>query len=455
MKPSQEVVWEQILKTIEEKIGTERFSLWISNTRLVSFTDDLIKIGVPNLFIETWLEERLLEPISQAVKGALSRDVRVEFVIDGSLFRAMRQRTEEQVKEFARAARRKARSGLNEKMTFERFVKGRCNRLAYLCALKAAEGNDKMYNPLLLYASSGKTHLLQAIAHRMKRNFPDASILYVTADRFSTDFVWTLRSNRISSFRALYRNADALVIDDVHHLQGKTASLEEFLHTIDSVLSKGRRIVASSPLHPRELTGFKKQIISRLSQGMVVKIEPPDTKTLQKIVEQLTFELKSPYRDSFPQSVRNYLAERFAGNTRELIGAFTRLAAYVSLSDEHRKPLTISTAKAALGELLNDKPKKTNLAFIAEKVSKFFGISVDSLTSNSRKRSASIPRQVCIYLARRLTNSSFSEIGAFYGGRTHSAALFSDRKVNSFLSTDASLKGIVTRLEASIKAEAE
>jgi chromosomal replication initiator protein len=454
VKPCSEVVWEQILKAIEEKIGTERFSLWISNTRLVSVSDDSIKIGVPNLFIQTWLEERLLAPISEAVKSALSQDLQVEFVIDGSLFRAMRQKTEEQVKEFARAARRRARSGLNEKMTFERFVKGRCNRLAYLSALKAAQASDKMYNPLLLYGSSGKTHLLQAIAQKMKRDFPDASIIYVTAERFSTDFVWALRNKRISPFRALYRNADALIVDDVHNLQGKTASLEEFLHTIDSILSKGEQIIASSPVHPRELTGFKKQTISRLSQGMVVKIEPPDTKTLQKIVEQLTFELKSYYRNSFPQEVRNYLAERFSGDARELIGAFTRLAAYVSLSDEHGKPLTITTAKAALGELLNEKPKKVNLALIAEKVSRFFGLSVDSLTSRSRKRSASVPRQVCIYLARRLTGASLSEIGTFYGGRTHSAALFSDRKVNSFLTTDASLKEIVTKLEASIKAEA-
>lgn len=454
MKPSQEVIWEQILKAVEEKIGTERFSLWVANTRLLSLSEDLIKIGVPNLFVETWLEERLLAPISEAAETVLSRRVPVEFVIDGTLFRAMRQKAQQQVEEFARAARRKVRWGLNEKMTFERFVKGRCNRLAYLCALKAAECKEKMYNPLLLCSSCGKTHLLQAIAHKMRRDFPDASVLYVTANRFSTDFVWALRNNRISSFRALYRNANALIIDDVHHLEGKTASLEEFLHTIDSVLGRGGRIVASSLPHPRELTTFKKQIISRLSQGMVVKIEPTDTKTLQKIVEQLTFELKLPYRDAFPENVRNYLAERFAGNTRELIGAFTRLAAYVSLSEDH-KPLTISTAKAALGELLNDNPKKINLALIAENVSGFFGISVDSLTSSSRKRSASMPRQICVHLARKLTNASLSEIGSFYGGRTHSAALFSDRKVISFLAADASLKEVVTRLEASIKAQAQ
>jgi chromosomal replication initiator protein len=423
VKPSQEVIWEQILKAVEEKIGTERFSLWVANTRLLSLSEDLIKIGVPNLFVETWLEERLLAPISEAAETVLSRRVPVEFVIDGTLFRAMRQ-------------------------------KARCNRLAYLCALKAAECKEKMYNPLLLCSSCGKTHLLQAIAHKMRRDFPDASVLYVTANRFSTDFVWALRNNRISSFRALYRNANALIIDDVHHLEGKTASLEEFLHTIDSVLGRGGRIVASSLPHPRELTTFKKQIISRLSQGMVVKIEPTDTKTLQKIVEQLTFELKLPYRDAFPENVRNYLAERFAGNTRELIGAFTRLAAYVSLSEDH-KPLTISTAKAALGELLNDNPKKINLALIAENVSGFFGISVDSLTSSSRKRSASMPRQICVHLARKLTNASLSEIGSFYGGRTHSAALFSDRKVISFLAADASLKEVVTRLEASIKAQAQ
>ncbi|MFH1422612.1 MAG: chromosomal replication initiator protein DnaA [Planctomycetota bacterium] len=454
MTPSQDVIWSQILKAIEQKIGAERFGLWLGKTKFISLNNDVLKIGVPNLFIETWLEERLLEPISEAVEEALSQKIRVEFVIDGSLFRSMRKKTEEQVKEFTRAARKTMRLGLNDKMTLERFIKGRCNKLAYLSANKAAEAKEKMYNPLFIYGSDGKTHLLQAIAHKMKKDFPDKSIIYITADRFSTDFVWALRNNKISSFRSLYRNADALIVDDVHHLSSKTASLEEFLHTLDSVFSKGNKIVVSSGVHPRELTDFKKQIVSRLSQGMLAKIEPPDIKTLQKIVDLLTFELKPHYGAAFPQNVREYIAERFSGNIRELIGAFTRLAAYVSLSEEHKKQLTITTAKAALGELLG-KPKEINLAFIAEKVAKFFGIPVDSLIAQSRKRSTAIPRQICIWLARRLTNASLADIGRFYGKRTHSAALFSDKKINSFLTTDASLKEVVTKLETTIKAETE
>jgi chromosomal replication initiator protein len=378
----------------------------------------------------------------------------VHFQVDGALYRQMRRRTVRQVQEFERKASASARSGLNEKYDLERLAVGKCNRIAYLSAKRIVESPSELNNVLFIHGpdSSGKTHLLQGMAMQIARSEPEARVAYTSAEKFASQFVWALKNKKLSDFRDSFRETDWLIVDDVDILQTKKAAQDEFLHSIDFVLNCGRHVVAAANAHPNEL-GLRRRLAGRLLSGMVAAVELPDLATRVDILRKLSLDLSEATRKAFSERIFRYLAEKYSGSTRDLVGAFVKLGAYVSLLPGRDKTtrLTIGGAQRALADLGKDSPAVIGLDQVCEQTAGFFGLTTSAIMSKSRSKSISLPRQICMYLARRLTSSTFAEIGRHFGDRSHSAASSAEKRIAKLISADRAIGDSVAKIEAALK----
>lgn len=437
-----------------ERVGKERYNLWLHNTRLLELTGGTAKVGVPNLFVATWLEERLLGELTGAASDVLGRHVSVQFAVDGTLYRRMRRRTARQVQEFERKAHALARSQLNEKYDISRFAVGKCNSMAYLAATKFVESPAELNNMLLFHgpASCGKTHLLQGVALLLQKREPAANVVYTSGEKFASQFVWALRNKKLSEFRSTFREADWLIVDNIDMLQTKKAAQEEFLHSVDHVLNSSNRVVASASDHPAQLK-LRRRLTGRLLSGMVASLKLPDKATRVGILRKFSEDLAESTQKAFSQRVYEYLAEKFSGNVRDLVGAFVKLAAYVSLLSGKGPAtrLTLRGVERALADLGDDQPTRVTLGEICEQTAEFFGLSASAILSKSRRKSVALPRQICMYLATCLTDSTLKEIGKHFGGRSHSAVSSARKRMAQLITVDRAIGDSVARIEAALK----
>jgi chromosomal replication initiator protein len=437
-----------------ERVGKERYNLWLHNTRLLELSGSKAKVGVPNLFVATWLEERLLGELTTAASEVLGKHVAIHFAVDGTLYRRMKRRTTRQVQEFERKAHALARSQLNEKYDIDRFAKGKCNSMAYLAANRFVESPAELNNMLLLYGppSCGKTHLLQGIALLLQEREPGGNVVYTSGEKFASQFVWALRNKKLADFRSTFREADWLIVDNIDMLQTKRAAQEEFLHTLDHVLNSGHRIVGAASDHPAQLK-LRKRLEGRLLSGMVAGLKLPDKATRVEILRKLSRDVAEPTRKAFSQRVYDHLAEKFSGNVRDLVGAFVKLAAYVSLLSGKGPAtrLTLRGVEKALADLGDNRPAQVTLADICEQTAEFFGLSASAILSKSRRKSVALPRQICMYLATCLTSCTLKEIGKHFGGRSHSAVSSARKRVTQLTAVDRAIGDSVARIEAALK----
>ena len=437
-----------------ERVGKERYNLWLHNTRLLELSGSKAKVGVPNLFVATWLEERLLGELTSAASEVLGKRISIQFGVDGTLYRRMRRRTTRQVQEFERKAHALARSQLNEKYDIERFATGKCNRMAYLAAKKFVETPAELNNMLLVYGppSCGKTHLLQGIALLLHKREPRGNVVYTSGEKFASQFVWALRNKKLSDFRSTFREADWLIVDNVDMLQTKKAAQEEFLHSIDHVLNSGHPVVIAASDHPGQLK-LRRRLAGRLLSGMVAALKLPDKATRVSILRKLSQDLTEPTQKAFSLRVYEYLAEKFSGNVRDLVGAFVKLAAYVSLlsGKEPATRLTLRGVERALADLGDNQPAQVTLSDICEQTAEFFGLSSSAILSKSRRKSVALPRQISMYLATCLTSCTLKEIGKHFGGRSHSAVSSSRKRIAQLIAVDRAIGDSVARIEAALK----
>jgi chromosomal replication initiator protein len=451
---SLENAWTNVREKIQKEVGKERYNLWVQNTRLIELAGSVARIGVPNLFVATWLEERLLGEFRSAITEVFGKRLSVQFVVDGTLYRRMKRRTVRQVREFERKASASVRSGLNEKFALDRLAVGKCNKIAYLSARKIVDSPSELNNSLFIYGpdSCGKTHLLQGLAMQLAEERPESRVVYTTGDKFSNQFVWALKNKKLSEFRSTFREADWLIVDDVDVLQTKKAAQDEFLHSIDFVLNCSRHVVTASNAHPNEMK-LRRRLAGRLLSGMVADVRLPDFETRVEILGKLSTGLSKTTRKAFSLKIFKYLAEEFPGNTYDLVGAFVKLGAYVSLlpgkGDTTR--LSVRGVERALSDLGKGQPKEIGLERICEQTAEFFGLEVSAVLSKSRRKSVSLPRQICMYLARRLTRHTLAEIGSYFGGRSHSAVSSSERRIAKLITVDRATGDSVARIEAALR----
>ena len=451
---SLESTWSSIREKIYNNVGKERYNLWVRNTKLIELDGNVARIGVSNLFVCTWLEERLLSEFSTAVSEVLGRKMSVQFVVDGDLYRQMRHRTVRQVQEFERRVSATARTGLNDKYELDRLAVGKCNKIAYLSSKKFIESPGELNNILFIYGpdGGGKTHLLQGMALYISQKEPETRVVYTSGNKFANLFVWALKNKKLADFRSTFREAEWLIIDDIDSLQSKKSTQEEFLHGMDHVVNSGHRVVAVANAHPNELK-ISRKLSGRLLSGMVASVELPDVNTRIDILRKLSCDLSEATRKVFSERVFRYLAERFSGNTRDLMGAFIKLGAYVSLlpGNEKGTRLTIRGVERALSDLQDDRLTGITLGDICRQTAEFFGLSESGILSKSRRKSVSLPRQICMFLAKRLTDQTLSTIGEYYGGRSHSAVSSAEKRISKLTAADKAIGDSVARIEAALR----
>jgi chromosomal replication initiator protein len=335
---------------------------------------------------------------------------------------------------------------LSPDYTFDNFVIGPGNRLACAASVAVAQQPAKAYNPLFIHGGVGlgKTHLLQAICQTILHDNPQADICYLSCDSFINDFMDAVQNGQMHDFRNRYRHVDLLIIDDIHFLANRDRTQEEFFHTFNTLYQAGRQIVLSSDSPPNEIPQLEDRLISRFNWGLVARVDSPCYETRVAIVKK-----KAALRGlTLPEDVVAYIAGRIESNTRELEGAITKTQSLAMLNDE---PITLALAQDALGDRSGTPKNQLSIQTIIDAVTDFYGVKLSDLQSKRRHRSITVPRQVCMYLARKRTGYSLEEIGGYFGGRDHTTVMHAIRTIDDRVQQDTQFAGEITQLDTQLR----
>ncbi|MCG3182681.1 MAG: Chromosomal replication initiator protein DnaA [Planctomycetes bacterium] len=449
--------WNKVLTDLQEHVGEEVFNLWLRNTLIVRLEPELIEVGVPNLVVSDWLKSQFTGEILDSVNRVVGfRPGDIKYSVNGHLFRQLRKQEETARRaagEPSPTSRERAKAepapkqifNLNERYTLDRVIVGPNNQLAFNCAWEVARKPGESFNPLFIFGRTGvgKSHMLQGIAREVLERFPSKETLYIPAEYFVNQYVQSLQRRDVEPFRQRFRNLDMLIIDDLHFLSGKDASQQELLHTLNALEQSGKQVVLASDQHPRDLEEFMEQLTTRFMQGMIAEIELPPRNTRPAIIKSKL----EGHRQLFPQSVIEFLAEKLECNVRELEGYVTRLVALAGLTGEK---VTLQLAEQALQDFLSSRSRMVDLTDIENVVIAHYGVTSAQLHSRLRKRPVALARQVCMFLARRLTSYSLKEIGRFFGGKNHTTVVFAVQAIEDKVKKSAALNDEVEHLRRTL-----
>ncbi|MCF6154038.1 MAG: chromosomal replication initiator protein DnaA [Candidatus Brocadia sp.] len=432
-----------ILSVIKKVVTAQQFDIWFSCLRVFSITDNSITFVAPNNFIRDWLHGNYSDLFSSAVYKVLNSSREVIISTEDEVFE------QPPVLSFSADGSAPVTTGisddcysipLNKYYSFENFVVGPCNRLAHAAAVAVSESPGHAYNPLFIHGASGlgKTHLLHAINNLLTSKYA-MKTLFLSCERFVNHYISTIRSNSWDSFRELYRNADALLIDDIQLFENSQGSREEFFHTFNTLYNAKKQIVITSDCPPESIDTLEDRLVSRFKWGLLCGIDSATIETRIAIVERKA----SLWGINLSHEVASYLAENLPGNIRELEGAIARLNREEKIT---KNSITLDLAKKVIQYLSGNK-KTISIEAIIEAVSKRFHVTVSQLQSKRRTRSLALPRQIVMYLSRKLTNMSLVEVGGYIGGRDHSTVIHADEKIKQMLKKDKNLLFVLQKLE--------
>ncbi len=426
--------WERILQHLERRVNPHTFSTWFRPTRQQSIENGRLVVRVPTKAFRKRLSETYGELIRAVLVEVGMPDTQVEF-----------QPSEPERAAVAAAQPRldfeSAEHQLNPRFTFETFVVGASNQFAHAASLAVADRPSKAYNPLFLYGGvgMGKTHLMQAIGHRIKRHSPACRLTYISAEKFTMEVINSLRFDRMVSFRNRFHTVDVLLIDDIQFIAGKERTQEEFFHTFNALYDQQKQIVISSDSLPKEISSLEERLRSRFEWGLVADIQPPDLETKIAILQKKA----ETERVFLPDEVSEFIARSIKSNVRELEGALTRLVAFASLTGQ---PLNLATAHAALKSIIDSQDKRVTIELIQKRVGEHFQLRAEDLKIRSNSKAIAYPRQIAMYLVKQLTSASLPEIGRQFGGKHHTTVLHSINKIDTLRRTDKELNRTITKL---------
>ncbi len=428
-----ESLWNRCLRLLESELPMQQFTTWVRPLQVIE-RDGELKLLAPNRYVIEWLGDnslpRIRELIRELAVGAVP-DVVLDVgtrAVAAPAGGASVNGAADSLGLAAAKARRLAptvlSSRINADFTFDSFVEGKSNQLAKAAAIQVAGNPGKAYNPLFIYGGVGlgKTHLMHAVANKLRERSSDARLAYVHSERFVSDMVRALQHNTINEFKTAYRSLDALMIDDIQFFAGKDHSQEEFFHTFNALLESQQQVILTCDRYPKEVDGLEERLKSRFGSGLTVAIEPPELETCVAI---LMSKAAMSHVD-LPEEVAFFVAKRIRSNVRELEGALRRV---VATSNFTGRPITLEFAKDALRDLLALQEKLVTVENIQKTVAEYYKIRIADLLSKRRSRSIARPRQVSMALAKELTNHSFPEIGDAFGGRDHTTVLHACRRV--------------------------
>ncbi len=441
-------LWTKALAIVRAEVSEQCFTVWFQPLRALDLAGDTLKIGAPNTFCRDWLLENYSSLLDRALREAAGRPLGFEIAIFSRTEEPapLSRRMEGPAKKVSLPSYPGA-VNLNAKYTFANFVVGPSNRFAHAAALAVAESPARSYNPLFIYGpvGLGKTHLMQAIGLSLFEKRSDTKLLYISSERFVNELIDSIQNRTTLRFRQKYRNLDILLIDDIHFIAGKESTQEEFFHTFNTLYDANKQIVVSSDRSPKNIPGLEERLVSRFEWGLVTDVQAPDLETRVAILR------KKAEREvlAVPDDVCFFIAEQITANIRELEGALIRVVAYASLTGEK---VGVGLVKEVLKDCLPTMEKKITLEYIQKKVADFFGIGLLDMKSKKRTQSVAFPRQVAMYLVRKLTHLSLLEIGDGFGGKDHSTILHACQKIERQQETDEELRRVLDGLLKDIQA---
>jgi chromosomal replication initiator protein len=427
--------WDRILHHVERRVNPHSFNTWFRPTRLESADEGRIVVRVPTRLFR----KRLTETYGQILQGVLVEvgleNTRIEYIC------VEQDATEGVPSTQARLDFDSVSHQLNPRYTFETFIVGASNQFAHAAAQAVAEQPSKSYNPLFLYGGVGlgKTHLMQAIGHSIKKRNPAIRLTYVSAEKFTNEVIASLRFDRMSSFRDRFRTMDVLMVDDIQFIATRERTQEEFFHTFNALYDQQKQIVISSDCPPKEISAIEERLRSRFEWGLIADIQPPDLETKIAILQKKA----ENERVRLADDVAEYIARSIKSNIRELEGALIRLIAFASLTGAE---VNLATAQQVLKNIIEIQEKKVTIEQIQKRVGEHFGLRAQDLKIRSNSKVIAFPRQVAMFLVKQLTSASLPEIGRQFGGKHHTTVLHSINKIESLRRADKDLNKTINRL---------
>jgi chromosomal replication initiator protein len=441
--------WARILSRIETKLDPQTFETWFRPTALLREQDGGLDVSVPNEVFRDWLTQKYAPLIRESLEEFPGSPTDIRFFVAGidpvvePQLGVAGAPTRPAVSEVDPLTVPERPSTLNPKYTFESFVVGGSNQFANAAARAVAERPSLSYNPLFIYGGVGlgKTHLMLAIGHHIRREQPELRIVYLSSERFMNELINSIRYDRTHEFRVRYRNIDVLLMDDIQFLAGKERTQEEFFHTFNALHEEQRQIVVTSDAPPKEIPTLEERLRSRFEWGLLADIQPPDLETKVAILKKKA-EAEAPTL-MMADDVLLYVATHSKSNIRELEGSLIRLLAFGSLTGDQ---ITVELARRVLKDTLKTEPRAITIESIQQRVSEYYGLRPGELNSRSNARRITRPRQVAMYLCKELTHHSYPEIGHAFGGKHHSTVIHSVRKVKTDIGLDEDLECVVAGL---------
>lgn len=482
-----ETAWKATLGELELQMTKATFNTWLKDARLLANEGDEYVIGVRNDYAKDWLENRLHDTILRTLSAITRKETKIRFVVWSDELIAPKPKVVSSRKKKGKDLKNKksletptpgslsSRNGrptssktghktlspnsnkgsnfpgptngnnggiLNYRFTFSSFVVGSSNRLAHAAALSVAENPGQTYNPLFIYGGVGlgKTHLLHAIGHKTRNDGHE--ILYISSETFTNDLVQSIRNKTMAEFREHYRTTDVLMIDDIQFIAGKEGTQEELFHTFNELHSRGKQVVISSDRTPRAMATLEERLQSRFEWGLMADIQLPDMETRKAILQSKAYDLGV----EVPDEVTELIAHRVRRNIRELEGSLNKVMAYAQLTG---RQVDMDIVELALTELVSQ-PEKVTIDQVVSAVCRFYQVTEEALSSSSRSRTISYPRQVAMYLARTETDASLPQIGTRLGNRDHTTILYGYEKIAKEVERDTGIRRDTMEIKASL-----
>ncbi len=433
--------WNQVLKSLENEISTIPFETWFKVLKPVEITENEFVLQTPTTQHAEGLK-RYMPLLKSSIKIVTRKDYKIRIQLendDGIDIEITKKKPSNEYID--------VKNNLIPRYVFENFVMGSSNQIAYAASLAVAESPGTAYNPLFLYGGVGlgKTHLMHSIAHYMLDQNPNARVLYASSEKFTNEFITAIREKKQDEFKEKYRNIDALLIDDVQFLAKKESTQEEFFHTFNQLWELNKQIILSSDKPPSELKILEERLRSRFSWGLIADIQQPDFETRTAILE------KKAEIDGIelPKEVYQFIAKTIVSNIRELEGALTRVAAYTKLANMNITPELVDEALKDF--MYSSKNKKITIDIIQSVTADYFNIKTDDILSSKRSKNIVYPRQIAMYLCRKMLDTPLVKVGESFGGRDHTTVMHSCEKIAEDIKNKPEMQKIVTEIETKIK----
>ncbi len=414
-------MWNKVIEQLKNGVETQDLEK-LSLIEPLDISPVKITLLIPDESVKDLLKNKYKDKLKESLRSVFGKLPKIELVIKSD-----------------------EKDNLNPKYAFENFVVGPSNQLAYAASVAVSENPAKAYNPLFIYGGVGlgKTHLLHAIGNAIKRKRPKAKVLYISSEEFTNELINSIQHKQMTQFRNKYRNLDCLLIDDIQFISKKERTEEEFFHTFNALYENQKQIVITSDKPPSEIQDIESRLKSRFSWGLIVDIQPPELETRIAIIQKKAelFNLKlSP-------EIVEFIAQNISSNVREIEGALIKISAFKSIM---RRPVTLSLVKTTLQDIVMRKEKMLTAENIQKTVAKHFGISVEELRSSKRNKEILIPREVAMYLTRKITKNSLPEIKAKFGVKSHATIINACKKIEKELEKNAELREKVKEIEKEI-----